>query len=171
MDILEDLDVLRTFRNDIEEIRGFNSGRMRMIRRIRRPKQYKKRMNPLQDLSESDFRQRYRFSKENMLKIIDILRNDLSVDRRGGSIPVELQVMSVIRYWGRHEIQEDCADIHGMSQQTLSYLSKKIGITLASKSSIYIQMPLDIRAQMESIQKLNPYVESHMLLEPKMEPI
>ncbi|XP_047041212.1 uncharacterized protein LOC124645450 [Helicoverpa zea] len=167
MDILEDLDVLRTFRNDIEEIRGFNSRRMRMIRR---PKQYKKRMNPLQDLSESDFRQRYRFSKANMLKIIDILRNDLRVDRCGGSIPVELQVMSVIRYWGRHEIQEDCADIHGMSQQTLSYLSKKVGIALASKSSIYIQMPLSLRAQIFRLtiynKNLNPYVDSHMLLEP-----
>ncbi|KAL4719977.1 hypothetical protein ACJJTC_018942 [Scirpophaga incertulas] len=107
----------------------------------------------MEELSEKDFKNRYRFSKENMKKIITLLRDDLSVDNRGGSIPVELQVMAVIRYWGRHEIQEDCAEIHGMSQQTLSRISKRVAIALASKSSTYIKMPSSIREETETIRK------------------
>lgn len=97
MDIFENFHLLRTLRNEIEELREFR-------RMVRQPKLYNTRMNPMQDLSGSEFKQRYRFSKENMLKIIELLRNDLHVDSRGGSIPVELQVMAVIRYWGRHEV-------------------------------------------------------------------
>ncbi|KAF9813840.1 hypothetical protein SFRURICE_007995 [Spodoptera frugiperda] len=116
-----------------KEIRNF-----RNIGSRRRVKIYNSRSNPMEELSESDFKHRYRFSKGNMVKIINILTNDLSMDSRGGSIPVELQVMAAIRYWGRHEIQEDCAEIHGMSQQTLSRTAKRVAIALASKSSIYI---------------------------------
>lgn len=42
------------------------------------------------------------------------------------------------------QIQEDCANIHGMSQQTLSRLAQKVAIALACKSSQYIKMPSDI---------------------------
>ncbi|KAF9805166.1 hypothetical protein SFRURICE_002992 [Spodoptera frugiperda] len=119
----------------------------------RRVKIYNSRSNPMEELSKSDFKHRYRFSKGNMVKIINILRNDLSMDSRGGSIPVELQVMAAIRYWGRHEIQEDCAEIHGVSQQTLSRTAKRVAIALASKSSIYIKMPSNLREETETIRK------------------
>uniref|UniRef100_A0A2H1VLX9 SFRICE_010583 n=1 Tax=Spodoptera frugiperda TaxID=7108 RepID=A0A2H1VLX9_SPOFR len=114
MDIFDDDNELRTYRDEIEEIRNF-----RNIGSRRRVKIYNSRSNTMEELSESDFKHRYRFSKGYMVKIINILRNDLSMDSRGGSIPVKLQVMAAIRYWG-HETQEDCAEIHGMSQQTLS---------------------------------------------------
>uniref|UniRef100_A0A2H1VKK2 SFRICE_015750 n=1 Tax=Spodoptera frugiperda TaxID=7108 RepID=A0A2H1VKK2_SPOFR len=107
----------------------------------------------MEELSESDFKQRYRFSKGNMVKIINILRTRLSMDKsmdsRGGSIPVELQVIAAIRYWGRHEIQEVCAEIHGMSQQTRT--AKRVAIALASKSSIYIKMPSNLREETETV--------------------
>ncbi|XP_035433454.2 putative nuclease HARBI1 [Spodoptera frugiperda] len=148
MDIFDDDNELRTYRDEIEEIRNF-----RNIGSRRRVKIYNSRSNPMEELSESDFKHRYRFSKENMVKIINILRNDLSMDSRGGSIPVELQVMAAIRYWGRHEIQEDCAEIHGMSQQTLSRTAKRVAIALASKSSIYIKMPSNLREETETIRK------------------
>ncbi|RVE47019.1 hypothetical protein evm_008301 [Chilo suppressalis] len=150
MDLFENDNVLQTFRNDIDEIRNFrNIG----IGLSRRTKVYNSRANPMDEFSEKDFKNRYRFSKENMKKIINILRDDLSVDNRGGSIPVELQVMAVIRYWGRHEIQEDCAEIHGMSQQTLSRICKRVAIALASKSSLYIKMPSSIIEETETIRK------------------
>ncbi|KAF9822874.1 hypothetical protein SFRURICE_010403 [Spodoptera frugiperda] len=83
--------------------------------------------------SESDFKHRYRFSKGNNYgKKYKYLKK--SMDSRGGSIPVELQVMAATRYWSRHEIQEDCAEIHGMSQQTLSRTAKRVAIALASKN-------------------------------------
>ncbi|KAF9796305.1 hypothetical protein SFRURICE_019387 [Spodoptera frugiperda] len=91
----------------------------------------------MEELSESDFKHRFRFSKGNMVKIINILRNDLSMNSLGGSIPVELQVMAAIRYWDCHEIQEYCAEIHAMSQQTLSRTAKRVVRDMVSKKDIY----------------------------------
>lgn len=93
--------LLHDFRNDVEELNYFGASTVSR----RQGKRYKDRRNPLQDLSDDDFRLRYRFSKANMCRIIEILRSDLQVDSRGGSISVELQVMAVIRYWGRHEVR------------------------------------------------------------------
>lgn len=94
MDGLEDL---RDFQNDVADLSSFRARR-------RKTKNYRIRFNPLQSLSDEDFKLRYRFSKENMSRIIEIVRPDIQGDTRGGSIPVELQVMAVIRYWGRHEV-------------------------------------------------------------------
>lgn len=85
------------FNRDIQELRKFRR------KRLRARKEYKMRFNPL-NMPDDTFREYYRFSKHNMLKIIDLLRNDLEVDLRGGGVPVELQVMAVIRYWARHGV-------------------------------------------------------------------
>ncbi|CAH3966476.1 unnamed protein product [Pieris brassicae] len=122
------------FKRDIQEIRECRR------KTLRARKKYKMRFNPL-NMPDDTFRQYYRFTKQNMLKIVDLLRNDLEVDLRGGGVPVELQVMAVIRYWARHGIQENCADVHGISQQTLSRLAQKVSIALCCKSSQYIKMP------------------------------
>lgn len=71
---------------------------------MRKKKLYKTRFNPMNALGEEDFRKKYRFSKENMKKIIAIVEVDLSGDVRGGHIPVDFQVMASIRYWGRNEV-------------------------------------------------------------------
>ncbi|KAJ0169959.1 hypothetical protein K1T71_014565 [Dendrolimus kikuchii] len=141
-----EFDNLQDFIRDIEELTTFSATR-------RRIKTYRARFNPLHDLTDDEFRLRYGFSKRNMCKVIEIVRADLQVDTRGGGIPVELQVMAVLRYWGRHEIQEDCADMHGMSQQTLSRLSHKVAIAFASKSSRYIKMPSNITEEVNTIRK------------------
>ena len=75
----------------------------RVLPTPRRRKIYKTRFNPM-SLRNLEFKQKYRFSKENMVKIIDIIRSDFNSDNRGGHIPIDLQVMAAIRYWGRNEV-------------------------------------------------------------------
>lgn len=72
---------------------------------VRRKKKYSKRFNPMMELTEYDFRYKYRFSKDNMRKLISLVREDLDGDRRGGRVSVDLQVMAAIRYWGRNEVR------------------------------------------------------------------
>lgn len=72
-------------------------------RSARAPKSYKSRFNPF-ELGEKQFRQKYRFSKLNMKKLINLVRSELEGSNRGGHIPADLQVMAAIRYWGRNEV-------------------------------------------------------------------
>lgn len=71
--------------------------------RTRTPKTYKPRYNPM-ELDEIYFRRKYRFTKANMTRVINLVRSDLEGSPRGGHIPADLQVMAAIRYWGRNEV-------------------------------------------------------------------
>ncbi|KAF9824588.1 hypothetical protein SFRURICE_004045 [Spodoptera frugiperda] len=133
LDIFDDDNELRTYRDEIEEIRNF-----RNIGSRSRVKIYNSRSNPMEELSESDFKHRYRFSKENM---------------PGRQYTCGVASNGSYKILGRHEIQEDCAEIHGMSQQTLSRTAKRVAIALASKSSIYIKMSSNLREETETIRK------------------
>lgn len=69
-----------------------------------------RRFNPFQELTKAEFQHSYRFSKENMKRIIEILRDDLEVepppgyDQRKKQVPVNRQIMAALRYWGGTEV-------------------------------------------------------------------
>lgn len=69
-----------------------------------------RRFNPFQELTKAEFQYSYRFSKENMKRIIEILRDDLELDPPPGhdqkkkQVPVNRQIMAALRYWGGTEV-------------------------------------------------------------------
>lgn len=77
---LEDLDMLETFW---------------------RTNTLRQRGNPF-ELSDEDFRYKYRFTKGFAEKIVDLLREDLSHDPRG--CPLSPEVVCALRNWARHEV-------------------------------------------------------------------
>ena len=71
--------------------------------RRHRPKTYRERSDPF-SLPDEEFRKRYRFQKSTMAFIVDLVRQDLEIDRRGCGTSPELQVLSAVRCWGRREV-------------------------------------------------------------------
>lgn len=67
---------------------------------------YKIRKNPLEDLQECEFKSKYRFSRSTALFIIDMVKNHLAGDTRGGFIPPHLKVLTAIRTWARGEVSQ-----------------------------------------------------------------
>ncbi|CAG9138332.1 unnamed protein product [Plutella xylostella] len=84
----------------------------------RRIKLYNARADPF-SLPDVEFRSRYRFQKDTMNYIIDLVRDDIVVDQRGCGTTPELQVLTAIRCWGRREVQDDAGELHGLSQPTV----------------------------------------------------
>ena len=70
----------------------------------RRVKCYKIRKNPLEELLEDEFKCKYRFIHATAVFIIDLVKNDLAGDARGGFIPPHLKVLTAIRTWARGEV-------------------------------------------------------------------
>lgn len=70
----------------------------------RRVKFYKTRFNPLEELQEAEFKYKYRFSRSTAMFIIDMTKNDIYGDNRGGCIPPHIKVLSAIRIWARGEV-------------------------------------------------------------------
>lgn len=95
MDYFDFGDDLNDLEQDLLDVQDFRRPRART---------YKPRLDPLVEYDDVEFRKKYRFSKENMKKIINIVKDDIAVDKRGGGIPIHIQVMAVIRHWGRQEV-------------------------------------------------------------------
>ncbi|KAF9413679.1 hypothetical protein HW555_008125, partial [Spodoptera exigua] len=108
---------------------------------VRRVKMYKIRKNPLEELQENEFKSKYRFSRSTAVFIIDMIKNDLAGDARGGFIPPYLKVLAAIRIWARGKIQDDAGDLSGMSQSTISLVCKQVALAILAQRSQWIKMP------------------------------
>lgn len=117
----------------------------------RKTKSYKNRFDPF-DLDDKSFKSKYRFTKAYARKIIDLVKDDIKKDKRGGAISPELQVLTALRSWARQEIQDDTADLHGISQLSVTNICRREATSLASQSCHFIHMPSSLSEQEEVIQ-------------------
>ncbi|KAM7351572.1 putative nuclease HARBI1 [Cochliomyia hominivorax] len=155
-----ELQLYENFQHDLNELNTFQEflNMESIIKRIETSRQYNtlcvsqnvkaRRFNPLMDLTEMQFRRSYRFSKENMKRLVEMLKDDLEIEQSNGErkerknqVPLENQIMAAIRYWGGTEHPEITARIHGVKFQTLFKISKRVAEALSFKASRYIRMP------------------------------
>ncbi|XP_059049820.1 putative nuclease HARBI1 [Achroia grisella] len=108
--------------------------------RIRQKKTFKKKVNPFL-LPDKCFKYKYRFNKSTARYIISLVYDQLKQDPRGGAVSPELQVLTALRCWGRREVQDDCADLHGLSQPTVSRICSRVAKAIAQLASTFIKMP------------------------------
>lgn len=93
MDRLDDIE--RDFAI-LEDVREFGSRR----------KLYKERYHPFQ-LEDKDFYSRYRFDKDTVNFLIDVLNIEQPRNNRGLPIPISLQLLTTLRFLGRNVHQSD----------------------------------------------------------------
>lgn len=113
---MEDIKVFQHFLKDIQYLKDFrdinnlsavkcNKQKTRTISNVKRKPA---RFNPLEQMNEIEFRKKYRYTKENMRRIIEIVRDDLEVDHyepmKRNQVPVDLQILSAIRFFGGTEV-------------------------------------------------------------------
>ncbi|KAL4702205.1 hypothetical protein ACJJTC_012337 [Scirpophaga incertulas] len=103
-----------------------------LTRLPRKRNSYKKRFDPF-TLNEEDFRKKYRFTKKFTRKIVDLVRSDIEKKANGGGLSAEVQVCTALRTWVRQEVQDDSADIHALSQQSITNLCRRVAMSLAQK--------------------------------------
>lgn len=119
-----DLELYENFQNDLNELNTFQEflNMENIIKRIETSKQFNRmcvskkthtgrRFNPLIDLPELQFKRSYRFCKENMKRLIEMLKDDLEIEQQSGEkkerknqVPIENQIMAAVRYWGGTEV-------------------------------------------------------------------
>lgn len=107
---MEELEIFDRSLKDFEyfaDFRRFLSGKGKG-RRVPRVRKRKARFNPLTDLNENQFRIKYRYTKENLRRIIEVVRDDLEIDYyeplKREQVPIDLQILSAVRLWGGTEV-------------------------------------------------------------------
>ncbi|KAJ4427679.1 hypothetical protein ANN_25328 [Periplaneta americana] len=118
--------------------------RIREIRDVRRRrKKYLERLNIFRKYDDVHFRNRYRFTKENARKVIELVRPNLyeSEDNRGLSISIETQVLTALRYYARSGYQDNTADLHNISQASVSRIITNVSVAIAGLAPRYVRFP------------------------------
>lgn len=62
-------------------------------------------------------------------------------------------MVCALRNWTRHEIQDDTADLHGVSQPIISKTCKKVAGILARMFHRFINVPATLNEQKETMRK------------------
>lgn len=130
------------------------------VHRIRNPKLYLERHNPLEKYEDWSFKTKYRMTKDTANVIINLARGNLNTENeRGLPISLETQVLATIRYLATDAYGDDrgikvyfeqhysisneilVAEQHGLSQSTLSKIVKRVVETVAGHINEFIQFP------------------------------
>ncbi|XP_030561279.1 putative nuclease HARBI1 isoform X1 [Drosophila novamexicana] len=166
---MDDINVFQQFLKDVKHLKDLelqhvhnkrcspNKGRT-----INKVKRRRPRFNPLEEMNEIEFRKKYRYTKENMRRIIEIVRDDLEVDyyapMKRNQVPIDLQILSAIRFFGGTEHPHLSAMAHGVSLHTMAKITRRVAAVLSSKASSYIRMPATLSEKermMRSFQSLS----------------
>ena len=127
-----------------------NIGRHRMVilrrRAIRRERVFRDRTNPLEIYDDQQLIERYRFNRQSILRLTDVLMESLesSTFRNFALTPV-LKVLVALRYFASGSFQGVIGDTFGIAQPTVSRAIYCVSYALVQKSSQYIKFPVEPR--------------------------
>lgn len=99
-------------------------------------------MNPFEFYDEGEFQQRFRFRKDTVIDLIEMLRNDIHpASRKGGAIPSHLQVLLALRFYATGQFQRVSGDLIGVDVSTASRIVKKVSFAIAGRKNQFIKFP------------------------------
>lgn len=102
------------------------------------------RNDDFNNLDDSKFVMRYRFSKPVVLKILEQIDAALEfpTDRNKPLTPVQ-QLLLTLRFYATGSFQIVSGDLHGISKATVSRYIRKVSEAIASLSHLYINFPIE----------------------------
>ena len=114
---------------------------------VNRAEYLRDQSNPFEFYDGIEFQARFRFSKDTTMFICDMMREALvRPTRRHSPIPVELQVLSALRFFATGSFQVVIGDLSHLSQTSISRCVAKVSRELANQRANYIVMPTENEA-------------------------
>uniref|UniRef100_A0A915HHX2 Putative nuclease HARBI1 n=1 Tax=Romanomermis culicivorax TaxID=13658 RepID=A0A915HHX2_ROMCU len=102
------------------------------------------RIDPLHVYDDIKFYQRYRMRKESAIDLIRLLEADLQrPTKRSSAIPTSLQVLATVRFMGTGKFQREDADLHGISQPSMSRIVHDVLESMARLREEFIKFPTE----------------------------
>lgn len=117
--------------------------RLRQIDNIPRDRHLvKDRTNPLEELNDTQFHEKFRFSKETVVDIYHMISTDLDItSKRGIPLPPMLQLLICLRFFACGSFQSVTGDLFNVSQPSVSRVVKRVARAIASLRNRYIKFP------------------------------
>ena len=126
----------------VEEVQGLQ--RLNRIQRVR----IRDSSNPMEELDDDIFRSRFRFHKETVSYILQLVIGKLcSPVPRGGGVPPIIQLLAALRFYATGMFQVDIGDLRGLTQPTVCRIVKRVSRALAELRPHFVQFPDAARAE------------------------
>ena len=86
-----------------------------ILQRQRVHRVFRDRQNPLDYMGDEELMNKYRLPREKIFDLCDLLQEDLErPTNRSHALPVSLQILIALRYFGTGTFQKVIADAHGV---------------------------------------------------------
>ena len=115
---------------------------------------YRREIDPFECYTERELRSRYRFGREGLEFIVDLLADEISPStRRSHSLSAEEQVLITLRFLASGSFLEVIGDTFGSyDKSTVSRVVRRVTQALAAKVNDFIKFPAT-RAERDEIKQ------------------
>lgn len=130
-----------------------------------RQKRFYAKRDPLEELSDQQFREKYRMKKESFWKLHDLLANDLdkgASDSRGHEATAShTQLLITLRFYSAGTFQDLTGETFGVSQSQVCKIIKRVSAVIAALAPQYIKLPTAEEAKQVSICRQTSVITFH----------
>ena len=103
---------------------------------------YRLRNICLNDFNEEHFKSRYRFGKESINFLVNLLSDDLKRrTARSHAIDPLIQILVALRFYASGSFLEVIGDTFGLPKSSVSRIVKDVSVALLAKQSQFIVWP------------------------------
>ena len=108
----------------------------------RKTRVYRREIDPLESYSENELRSRYRFGREGLQFIIDLLSDEIAPATRSHSLSAKMKVLVTLRFLASGSFLEVVGDTFlSFDKSTVSRVVHQITQALANKVNDFIKFP------------------------------
>ena len=110
---------------------------------VRRPRVYRHRPSQMQErFTDEEIRNRYRFRRDSINLICDVVRQDLErPTRRNHALSVKIQVLASLRFLATGCFYQVDADILGIDKSTVRRVLERFCRAVVAKKDDFIKFP------------------------------
>ena len=108
---------------------------------------YRQRQDILNEYSDTELFDRYRFQRGDIIRIVDEIKDDIdfSFTRRGSLSAIE-QVLVALRFFATGSFQVVIADVLNIHKFTVSRAIHRVAAALTARASAWIHLPKQVDA-------------------------
>ena len=112
-------------------------------RRIARKQHFYRRSHPYEELSDEQFRGKFRMSKEVFSRFFELIKSDISIpsDDRGMPTKPTIKVLIALRFYASGSFQDMSGELLGTSQSQVSKIIEEVTTAICKKAKDVILMP------------------------------
>ena len=120
----------------------------------RKKRSFNRLLDPLQSYTDFELRSRYRFGRESIMYIVDLIADEITPDtNRNHAVSAEMQVLITLRFLASGSFLQVIGDTFlSFDKSTVSRVVRRVTLALTAKLGDFVRFP-STRAERDEIKQ------------------